>query len=82
MIKNAVTDWITRSNVYKFDGAENFEVTLQHLKETIIESDPTCAPEVIDYYFVLARFYVFEIDPDREDLEAEKEQVQEESRKA
>jgi hypothetical protein len=30
---------------------------------------------VIDYYLVLARFYIFEIDPEREDLEAEKELV-------
>ena len=72
-MKNAVTDFIARSNVYKFDGQEKFEITLTHLKETIIESDPACLLEVIDYYLVLARFYIFEVDPEHEDLEAEKE---------
>jgi hypothetical protein len=36
LIKNAVTDFIARSNVYKFDGQEKFEITLAHLKEKII----------------------------------------------
>lgn len=72
-MKNAIADLIARQNVYKFDGPDKFEDTLKLLKETILEvHNESDVSEKIDYYLVLARFYVFDVDPDAEDLDTEK----------
>ena len=72
---------IARSNVYKFDGAEKFEETLSHLRSIIKEVEGPDIHEKIEHFLMLSRFFIFNIDPEAEDLEAEKSLVQEESKK-
>ena len=73
-----VDDLIKRANVHEFEGKEALEARFAEHISSQVQLDA----ELVEHLRKLAIFFIFNEDPDAEELEAEKDLVHEESKKA
>ena len=78
-LKEHLKDFIKRGNVYRFDGLSKFNEYYDENVKKALESNGVDSV-IIEHYRSLALLFVFDKDPDQEDLEAEKNIVVEESK--
>ena len=62
-------------NVHEFDGREAFDA---HFEQQI-RSQSQLGEELVEHFYKMSLFFLFNEDPDKDDLETEKTQVQKES---
>lgn len=77
-LRTYIDDLIKRHNVHEYDGRETFEAKYAEQITSQIHMDP----ELLEHYRKLAILFLFNEDPDHEELEAEKDLVQAESKAA
>lgn len=68
-LRTFIDDLIKRVNVHEFNGREAFET---HFAEEIT-AQSSLEPELVEHFHSLALLFLFSEDPDREELEAEKD---------
>lgn len=81
ILQRQASDYFERSNVYQFDGIEKFKASLEVLKAAVRDY-PDSDLVALEHFCQCALLYLFDQDPDSEDLEKEKRAVAEESRMA
>ena len=78
MLQTAFTDIIKRGNVYQFDGREKSELLFDEVSQTA--ADAGADSTTLTHFRSLARMFLWEEDPEKEELEREKSQVLEDSK--
>lgn len=77
-LRDFISDLIKRSNVHEFEGKEALKSKFEEHIVAKVQLDAA----LIEHFRKLVIFFIFNEDPDQEELEAEKDQVHRESKAA